>query len=101
VSDIDRDLASGQAPPSVRFFYQGDSFFPVKAVMPMECQIEVNKKRCNCTYDPCSRKGICCECVAYHRAQDQLPACYFSKDIERTYDRSVEKFLSFHLQKKR
>jgi hypothetical protein len=68
--------------------------------MPMECQIEVNKKHCNCTYDPCPRKGICCECVAYHRAQNQLPACYFPKDAERTYDRSVEKFLSLHLKKR-
>ncbi|MFH1800525.1 MAG: DUF6485 family protein [Candidatus Omnitrophota bacterium] len=62
----------------------------------MECQLVVNKKRCNCTYDPCPRKGICCDCVAYHRAQNQLPACYFPKDIERTYDRSVEKFISLH-----
>ena len=66
----------------------------------MECQIEANKKHCNCTYDPSPRNGICSECVAYHQAQNQLPACYFSKDAERTYDRSVEKFLSLHLKKR-
>jgi hypothetical protein len=57
-----------------------------------------NKKknliRCNCTYEPCSRKGICCECIAYHRESHQLPACFFSKEAERTFDRSVSKFLS-------
>jgi hypothetical protein len=24
---------------------------------------EANLARCNCTYEPCSRKGICCECI--------------------------------------
>ena len=57
------------------------------------CAIDSNLKRCNCTY-PCSRKGICCECIAYHRSMGELPACYFSKEAERAYDRS----LSFYLQ---
>lgn len=48
---------------------------------------------CNCSYDPCSRKGICCECIQYHRRHDQLPACFFPPDIEKTYDRSVKKFV--------
>lgn len=60
----------------------------------MDCQNrEKNMKHCNCTYEPCSRKGICCECVAYHRAMNQLPACYFSDSAERTYDRSFAKFI--------
>jgi hypothetical protein len=29
-----------------------------------------------------------------------LPACYFPNDIEKTYNRSVEKFLSLHAKKK-
>ncbi|MCD4813418.1 DUF6485 family protein [bacterium] len=49
-------------------------------------------KYCNCTY-PCSRKGICCECVAYHRQLGELPACYFDAKTEKTYDRSVEAYL--------
>ena len=61
----------------------------------MDCK---NKKRnldiCNCTYEPCERKGICCECIAYHREKNQLPACYFSTDTEKTYDRSISKFIS-------
>ena len=60
----------------------------------MECKKSTNLDRCNCTYEPCSRKGICCECVAYHRAMDQLPACFFSAEAERTYDRSFRKFIS-------
>jgi hypothetical protein len=56
------------------------------------CAVESNKSSCNCTY-PCARKGICCECVAYHRSSGELPACYFSKEAERSYDRSVENYL--------
>jgi hypothetical protein len=61
-----------------------------------ECSAEQNKDRCNCTYEPCSRKGICCECVRYHRALGELPACFFPADVERTYDRSVERFIEAH-----
>lgn len=54
---------------------------------------ERNLQMCNCTYEPCSRKGICCECLAYHRKNQELPACYFSKEVEATYDRSISRFL--------
>ncbi|MFC1693369.1 DUF6485 family protein [Candidatus Latescibacterota bacterium] len=57
------------------------------------CNIEANKQSCNCSYEPCSRKGICCECIVYHRRSDQFPACFFPDDIERTYDRSIGKFI--------
>lgn len=52
---------------------------------------EENLKKCNCTYD-CDKKGICCECIAYHLSRKELPACCFSKEAEATYDRSFEKF---------
>ncbi|MDP3143688.1 MAG: DUF6485 family protein [Candidatus Omnitrophota bacterium] len=52
-----------------------------------------NLAHCNCSYEPCSRKGICCLCVAYHRESNQLPACFFPDDAEKTYDRSVESFI--------
>lgn len=58
-----------------------------------ECNIKANKQRCNCSYEPCSRKGICCECIQYHRRQGELPACFFSDSVERAYDRSVENFI--------
>lgn len=58
-----------------------------------ECTVEQNRGKCNCTYEPCSRKGICCECLTYHRRLGELPACLFPADVERTYDRSVERFI--------
>ncbi len=56
------------------------------------CTQEKNKNQCNCSY-PCSRKGICCDCLHYHRRMGELPACYFPGDYEKTYDRSIEGFM--------
>lgn len=58
----------------------------------MECQKEKNKKGCNCSYEPCGRKGICCDCLRYHLQSRELPACAFPNNAERTYDRSFEHF---------
>ncbi|MDI6704441.1 MAG: DUF6485 family protein [bacterium] len=58
-----------------------------------ECKLQENKSRCNCTYEPCSRKGICCECIQYHLRMKQLPACFFPSDVEKTYDRSIKRFI--------
>lgn len=58
----------------------------------MECQKEQNLNNCNCTYPGCSRKGVCCECLTYHLRMRQLPACVFPDDVEKSYDRSFEKF---------
>ena len=56
----------------------------------MACDREKhNKAICNCTY-PCSKKGRCCECIEYHRRRNELPACYFTTEEEKTYDRSIE-----------
>jgi len=57
---------------------------------------EANKSRCNCSYEPCSRKGNCCECLRYHLAMKQLPACAFPDDVERTYDRSFRRFAQIY-----
>lgn len=62
----------------------------------MECIKNHNKKQCNCSYNPCPRKGKCCECLRYHLSENQLPACCFSDDIEKTYDRSIEKFIEVY-----
>jgi len=59
----------------------------------MECKKNENLNHCNCSYEPCSRKGICCECIVYHRKLNELPACYFSDSAEQTYDRSIRKFI--------
>ena len=58
----------------------------------MECNKEKNSQSCACTYDSCSRRGICCECLTYHLKSRQLPGCCFPTDAERTYDRSFEHF---------
>ncbi|MFC1906616.1 DUF6485 family protein [Chloroflexota bacterium] len=58
----------------------------------MECQLDVNKSRCNCTYEPCSRKGKCCECLQYHLKDNELPACVFPPEVEKAYDRSMTRF---------
>jgi hypothetical protein len=57
-----------------------------------ECKIEENKSNCNCTY-PCSRKGICCECLMYHKNRGEVPACFFPDEVERTYDRSIDNYI--------
>ncbi|MDD2866528.1 MAG: hypothetical protein WC409_01065 [Candidatus Omnitrophota bacterium] len=42
----------------------------------MDCpNSERNTSACPCDYNHCPRKGACCECVAYHRKDKQLPAC--------------------------
>ena len=58
----------------------------------MECKKSSNARFCSCTYPGCEKHGICCECVHYHLGMRQLPACCFPKDVERTYDRSFERF---------
>jgi hypothetical protein len=57
-----------------------------------QCNIQNNLKNCNCTYS-CDKKGKCCECVSYHRDREELPACYFSDQKEKTYDRSISNYL--------
>lgn len=65
--------------------------------MKKECvNKEENRKGCPCTYEPCERKGTCCECISYHWAMGQFPACFFSKEAERTYDRSIKRFIATH-----
>jgi len=58
----------------------------------MECRQEKNLEGCNCSYEPCSRKGVCCECIRYHLNMRQLPGCCFTDTAERTFDRSFEHF---------
>ena len=60
------------------------------------CNLEKNLKTCICTYQPCARKGKCCECLTYHWADQELPACFFPADIERTYDRSLRRFIEYY-----
>ena len=59
----------------------------------MECNISENLTRCTCTYESCSRKGKCCECIRYHWRMGELPGCLFPAQVERTYDRSIAAFI--------
>jgi hypothetical protein len=54
---------------------------------------EKNLENCNCTYSPCSKKGICCECLRYHWKNKELPGCRFPDDAEKTWDRSLSFFI--------
>ncbi|MBD3363410.1 cytosolic protein [Candidatus Dojkabacteria bacterium] len=57
------------------------------------CNQKENMKGCTCTYPNCPRKGICCECIRYHRKMNQVPGCLFPQDSEKSYDRSIENFI--------
>ncbi len=58
----------------------------------MECKKAKTAKTCACTYASCSKRGLCCECIASHLAQRQLPGCCFPPEAEKTYDRSFANF---------
>ncbi len=64
-----------------------------------ECNTKENLAKCNCSYEPCSRKGICCECIRYHWRSGQFPACFFPKDVEATYNRSIDNFIKTYQQR--
>lgn len=53
----------------------------------MECRKNENVKSCACTYG-CHNSGNCCACVRFHRGRGEFPACFFSKEAEKKYDRS-------------
>jgi len=62
-----------------------------------ECtNYQSNLEGCACTYPGCPRKGKCCECLSYHLARQELPGCCFPAEVERTFDRSFERFARLH-----
>ncbi|MBN1226969.1 MAG: hypothetical protein JXA79_08245 [Deltaproteobacteria bacterium] len=67
-----------------------------------ECNIEKNLAVCSCSNDyPCSMKGVCCECMRKHWRDGEFPACFFPPDIERTFDRSIERFIDTYKKRGR
>lgn len=66
----------------------------------MDCKKDKNLVKCNCSYEPCPRKGTCCDCLRYHLVARELPACCFPDSVERTYDRSFETFARLVTQNK-
>ncbi|RLF31924.1 MAG: hypothetical protein DRN08_07285 [Thermoplasmata archaeon] len=68
----------------------------------MECpNRDKNLSFCKCSYPGCSKKGICCECLRYHLSRGELPGCVFPPEAEKTYDRSIEYFVSLYNKKKK
>lgn len=57
-----------------------------------DCKKARNEKSCACSYDPCPRKGMCCDCLTFHLRSRQLPGCCFPAEAEQTFDRSFEHF---------
>ncbi|MBW2993647.1 cytosolic protein [Candidatus Woesearchaeota archaeon] len=63
----------------------------------MQCQNkQKNLENCNCTYGSCDKKGVCCECMRFHLRNNELPACFFPDDAEKTFDRSIKKFIEIN-----
>jgi malate dehydrogenase (oxaloacetate-decarboxylating) len=45
------------------------------AALGMVCTNRIrNRSRCTCESE-CERRGLCCECVSYHRGRGELPQC--------------------------
>lgn len=65
----------------------------------VECKSEENERNCNCSY-PCEKKGMCCECLSYHKNRGEFPACFFPDEIEKTYDRSIDNFIRIYQKSK-
>jgi hypothetical protein len=55
--------------------------------------IQINLKDCACSYVACEKRGKCCECIRYHREKGELPGCVFPPEVEKTYDRTIERFV--------
>ena len=65
--------------------------------MAIQCEnYKDNSDFCNCSYPGCSRKGYCCLCIQYHLRMNELPACCFPASVEKTYDRSFERFAKLY-----
>lgn len=67
----------------------------------MDCQTKKkNLDFCNCSYPSCPRKGFCCQCLQYHLPSRQVPACFFSAQGEKSYDRSIDNFIADYQRRK-
>ncbi|MCK4588994.1 MAG: cytosolic protein [Nanoarchaeota archaeon] len=51
-------------------------------------------EKCPCTYPGCPNKNNCPECFRSHIQNQELPACFFPPEVEKTFDRSIKRFLS-------
>ncbi len=42
------------------------------------------------------KKKICSLCVKHHKERGEIPACFFPKSAEKTYDRSIKHFIEIN-----
>lgn len=61
-----------------------------------ECTKKKNLESCRCTYKSCPNHGHCCQCIRNHRDAGEFPACFFTEEGERTYDRSFRNLMKYH-----
>ncbi|MBI5483683.1 MAG: hypothetical protein HY888_04370 [Deltaproteobacteria bacterium] len=50
-------------------------------------------KDCKCTYSSCTRRGNCCQCIAFHRDRSEATGCMFTPAGEKSYDRSLKNLM--------
>ena len=43
-----------------------------------------NAEHCPCDIADCARRGICCECIEFHRKLGEAPACIVKMGAEAT-----------------
>jgi hypothetical protein len=48
---------------------------------PKTCPNAGKNANCTCPYTDCARHGACCQCIAYHLPQKQLPQCYVKAGV--------------------
>ncbi len=64
------------------------------AEMKKKCpNLKENLERCNCSYTSCDKTALCCECLHYHRRNNEIPACFFPDEVEKGWDRSFRNFI--------
>jgi len=61
--------------------------------MKKKCPNLNSNIKCNCSYSGCEKHGLCCQCIQYHRKRNEIPACFFPPEVEKTWDRSFKKFI--------
>ena len=60
----------------------------------MECVHAKRELACVCPSTNCPRHGICCECIANHRAKGQLTGCQMPEAL-RSSSRSPQDLVDY------
>lgn len=83
--------------PHHNFPSQSRSRGGICSVPQVKCRrVQENLKSCTCSWPACAKKGNCCLCLQSHLSSKELPGCFFTSEVERTYDRSIRQFLNLY-----